>query len=69
MAEVREQQRIAASERAHSGDDEAEFGDDDATLIAKRHRGPKQSRLPFTAEPLSPPPTRRRGGYTDAIVL
>ena len=62
--------RAAVAERVNSDnfDDEAEYGDDEATLEKKRRRGPQQSRLTFA--PARPPPTkRRRGAYTDAVVL
>ena len=62
--------RAAVAARVYSDnfDDEAEYGDDDATLELKRRRAPRQTTLSFAA----PRPAKRRQGleeYTGIVVL
>ena len=63
--------REAVSERIQSSnfDDEAEYGDDEETLEKKRRKGPQQTRLSFAPVAQTTPAKRRRGAYTDAVVL
>ena len=64
--------QAAVAERVQSDnfDDEAEYGDDEATLQLKRRRAPKQSTLPFAAAPTRPAKrVKRLEEYTGIVVL